>query len=141
MPGSESRGRTARYDGLVELARSFLALSAIALALAGCYNTRTPGLEAAGERVRQEQSSLIFRVEYEEGNFLDTEELTVWLVPSATEADRVGVWCDILIPLGAATPNTYVGGSGVSDDFVRPTDCPMPSSLPDPSEPVPSHSN
>lgn len=55
---------------------------------------------------------------------MDTEELTVRLVPTATEADRAAVWCEIIMPLGAASRNTYVGGSGVTDDFIPPAECP-----------------
>lgn len=105
--------------GSMALPRSMVAVSALALALAGCYSTSTPGLERAGERVRQAESPLIVSVEYQQGDSLGPEELTVRLVPTATEADRAAVWCEIIMPLGAASRNTYVGGSGVADDSSR----------------------
>lgn len=110
--------------GSMALPRSMVAVSALALALAGCYSTSTPGLERAGERVRQAESPLIVSVEYQQGDSLDPEELTVRLVPTATEADRAAVWCEVIMPLGAASRNTYVRGSGVADDFIPPAECP-----------------
>jgi hypothetical protein len=94
----------------------------VLIAVAGCSEGPTP-LARAAKAVEAAGSPRIERVIYREANFLDPEEVLVYLPASATANDAAAVWCGVLLPAGLTDLNTTVWNSAGTLTHHKPTRC------------------
>ena len=101
--------------------RTLLVLVIASVGITGCG---TWGLGEAADALKSQHLPIVANVDYSPANYLDPDELDIDLVSTATGDDAAQLWCQVLVPIGAATDNTFIWFHGSGDEgYQGPSEC------------------
>jgi hypothetical protein len=114
--------------GTVRNAAHTLGLLTAVLAVGAC--APSPG-EAVAGRIRDSDSPEIGKVVFRPQNWIDPEQIDVFLAPAVSEAEAERLWCDMIVPAGGSEDGENVvivwNATGTSLMATDPACQPSPS--------------
>lgn len=96
----EQRASWLKAFGLIAMILGGLWLLSAVVLIVVIFGGGSRAGESVAERIRTAGSPLVREVVFRPEHLPDPPEVNVWLKPSVSESDAVGLWCHVIIPAG-----------------------------------------